>query len=88
LKPLAKNVDMYCKSVILLDGTGTQKFLAHKLKTPTHIVHNIKDAVKNAQSHAKKGDIIILSPAFASFGMFTNEYDRNDQFMKIVRKLK
>ncbi len=52
------------------------------------IALNLKDAIKNAQKGTKKGDTILFSPAFASFGMFTNEYDRNDQFMKIIKKLK
>lgn len=36
---------------------------------------------------AKKGEIVILSPTFASFGMFKNEYDRGEQFNKIVESL-
>ena len=36
----------------------------------------------------KKGDTLILSPAFASFGMFKNEFDRGDKFNKIIRALK
>ena len=36
---------------------------------------------------AAAGDVILFSPAFASFGMFKNEYDRNDQFLRIVREL-
>ena len=33
-------------------------------------------------------DRVLFSPAFASFGMFNNEYERNDLFMKIIKKLK
>jgi len=33
-------------------------------------------------------DLVLLSPAAASFGMFENEFDRGDQFNKIVRNLK
>jgi len=29
---------------------------------------------------------MVLSPAFASFGLFVNEYDRNDQFVALVEK--
>lgn len=80
--PLLKAIGKYCKTVVLLPGTGTDK-----LKTGLK-AKDLKDAVKNAMSFAKKGDIVLFSPAFASFGMFTNEYDRNDQFMKIIKKLK
>jgi UDP-N-acetylmuramoylalanine--D-glutamate ligase len=33
------------------------------------------------------GDVILFSPAFASFGMFKNEYDRGAQFDQLVRAL-
>ncbi|MDE2031058.1 MAG: UDP-N-acetylmuramoyl-L-alanine--D-glutamate ligase [Patescibacteria group bacterium] len=87
-KNLSKTIDKYCKALVLLSGTGTDSFLKNKIKINKTIVHNLKDAVKEAINTSRKGDIILLSPAFASFGMFTNEYDRNDQFMKIIEKLK
>ena len=34
--------------------------------------------------HHSKGGSILFSPGFASFGMFKNEYDRNDTFMRLV----
>jgi len=34
-----------------------------------------------------KDGTILFSPAFASFGMFRNEYERNDQFLGLVRAL-
>jgi UDP-N-acetylmuramoylalanine--D-glutamate ligase len=49
---------------------------------------DLNDIVKIALDQSKKGDIILFSPAFASFGMFNNEYERNDLFIKIVKKLK
>ncbi len=86
---LLKAINKYCKKVILLSGTGTDKLIRkNKFKVPIMMANNLKTAVKNAQLGAKKADIVLFSPAFASFGMFTNEYDRNDQFMKIVKKLK
>ena len=47
-----------------------------------------KPAVLEAWAQAKRGDIVVMSPAFTSFGMFKNEYDRGDQFVKLVKKLK
>jgi len=32
--------------------------------------------------------IILLSPGAASFGIFKNEFDRGDQFQKLILKLK
>ncbi len=48
-------------------------------------VNSMKDAVKNAMKLAEKGDIVLLSPGAASFGLFANEFDRGEQFKKIVK---
>ena len=57
------------------------------LKLKVNNTKNLKEAVKEAFKDAKKGDVILFSPAFASFGLFVNEYDRGDQFVRIVKKL-
>lgn len=88
LSTLGKVIKKYCKSVVLLPGTGTDKLVSEKLKVKSYKVKDLKGAVAKAMKEAKKGDIILFSPAFASFGLFNNEYDRNDQFMKIIKKLK
>ena len=44
--------------------------------------------VKIASSKAEPGDIVILSPACASFGMFKNYADRGDQFINSVNGLR
>jgi len=49
---------------------------------------NLKVGVEIALQQAQKNDLILLSPAAASFGMFKNEFDRGDQFNKIVRNLR
>ncbi len=49
---------------------------------------NLKVGVEIALQQAKANDLILLSPAAASFGMFKNEFDRGDQFNKIVKNLK
>lgn len=86
---LIKVINKYCKDVVLLSGTGTEKLISkNKLKTQYRVLGSIKEAAELASGLAKKGDIVLFSPAFASFGMFTNEYDRNDQFMKIINKFK
>ncbi len=83
-----KAINKHCKAVFLIPGTGTDVFLSKKLKVENYEAKDLTDAVKEALLCAEKGDTIIFSPAFASFGMFNNEYERNDLFMKIVKKLK
>ena len=83
---LIVQIPKYCKKVVLLSGSGTSR-IKNKIKNMVE-VNSMKRAVVVAKTFAKSGDIILLSPAFASFGMFNNEYDRGDQFMKIVKGLK
>src|SRR3989344_108346 len=82
---LVAEIKKTCKSVLLLAGTGTDR-IKDELGTDM-IYHIIDDAVKAALEIAEKGDAILFSPAFASFGMFKNEYDRNDHFMLLARAL-
>ena len=79
-------VNTFCKAIILIPGTGTNKLLKkYKIKIPYELGKDLKDVVQRAIKCAKRGDIILFSPAFASFGMFSNEYERNDLFMKIIK---
>ena len=87
MSELAAEIPKYCKSVVLLAGTGTEKFMANYATKigPTTVVASLKEGVKLAISQCQQGDILVLSPAFASFGMFKNEYDRGDQFNEVVK---
>jgi len=46
-----------------------------------------EEAVKKAYRLGKKGDIVLLSPACASFDLFENYEDRGHQFKQAVRSL-
>ena len=73
------------KVVLLLPGTATEKI---KPEMPHFIeVKNMAHAVRAAKLTAVKGDIVLLSPGAASFGLFQNEFDRGEQFVKLVRKI-
>ena len=85
MSALIKEIPKYCKKVVLLAGTGTDKLDG---KVPGKIVKSLKEAVFEALEGSQKGDILVLSPGFASFGMFKNEYDRGDKFVKIIKNLK
>jgi UDP-N-acetylmuramoylalanine--D-glutamate ligase len=41
-------------------------------------------AIRAAQQAAESGDVVLLSPGCASFGMFHNEFHRGDEFRRIV----
>jgi UDP-N-acetylmuramoylalanine--D-glutamate ligase len=81
---LPKVIDEYCKQVILLPGTGTDII---KDDLDAKIVENLEQAVTLAIESAKPADVILFSPGFASFGLFKNEYERNDEFVRCVNEL-
>ena len=85
------------KQVILLPGTGTDKLMksvssTDGLKTNEatnwQAVNTLAEAVNFASRLAKRGDSVLLSPGFASFGLFKNEFDRGDKFNRLVKKIK
>ncbi|MFH1046764.1 MAG: UDP-N-acetylmuramoyl-L-alanine--D-glutamate ligase [Patescibacteria group bacterium] len=82
----------YVKALVLLDGTETPT-LERELKRAGYtrevwLVDSMNKAVQLADSLADGGDTVLLSPACSSFGMFLNEFDRGDQFVTAVKKLK
>ena len=55
---------------------------------PIQHADNMQHAVELARAAAKPGDIIILSPASASFDLYPNFEVRGREFKKIVNELK
>jgi UDP-N-acetylmuramoylalanine--D-glutamate ligase len=49
---------------------------------------SVKDLVRMALETARAGDVVLLSPACASFDLFKNYEDRGDQFRSAVKELK
>lgn len=50
-------------------------------------LNSMNDLVQKAKELSQPGDIVILSPACASFDMFKNYQDRGDQFKEAVKNL-
>jgi UDP-N-acetylmuramoylalanine--D-glutamate ligase len=87
---LVETIAEHVKKVILIPGTGSNKIVKlFKVRDdiPYFEVGTLEDAVAQASAAGSKGDTILFSPAFASFGMFKNEYERNDVFVDIVTTL-
>lgn len=85
----AKNL----KTIVLLDGSATQKLKADLKKVglgkvTSRVYSNFYKAIKKASQLAQAGEVVLLSPGFTSFAMFANEFDRGRQFKKIVSKIK
>lgn len=91
LEELVSEIKKNVSHVILLthpNYKGSTR-LAEILKSqnvPFEETHDLLGALKAALEHTKMGSIL-FSPGFASFGMFKNEYERNDQFVALVQDL-
>lgn len=85
IKELARVIEEKCKTVLLLKGSGTERLKTFLSQGDVH--DSLDSAFAKTQELADAGDIVLLSPGFASFGMFTNEYDRGERFVTLVRAL-
>jgi len=80
---LLATIPKFCKQVFLLPGTGTDR-LAAALTEATidySLVDSVEAAVSAGLAGGQPGDILLFSPGYASFGLFKNEYERNDAFL-------
>lgn len=73
------------KFVALLAGSGTERIRSQLPDAPVYDA--LGPTVEAVFARAKEGDTLLFSPAFTSFGMFKNEFDRGDQFNAIVKAL-
>lgn len=89
-RPLALAIKKKVKHLIILPGRGTARLQKElkKIKFPPARLSEVKsmaEAVKIAQQQASTGDVVLLSTACASFGLFKNYKERGDLFKKYVR---
>ncbi len=84
----AKEIIKTAKTAILFEGIATEKLRTLlPEKFPHETASRMDEAFQKAVAVAQSGDIILLSPAATSFGIFKNEYDRGDQFREIFQKM-
>ena len=92
--PIAKPIVEKVKTLILLGQTSGKIFDAVKSELENqnkeldiYMCNSLEETVQFAKKHATKGQIVLFSPASASFDMFKNFADRGEQFKKLVNNL-
>ncbi|OGL66570.1 UDP-N-acetylmuramoylalanine--D-glutamate ligase [Candidatus Uhrbacteria bacterium RIFCSPHIGHO2_01_FULL_63_20] len=86
---MAKLVRETCKHVVYIEGSSTEEIeKAVGPEVPSTFVSDMESAVEACQKAAAAGDVVLLSPGTASFGLFKNAYDRGGQFVEAVKNLK
>jgi len=48
---------------------------------------SLEETIKIARKSAQKGEVVLFSPASASFDMFKNFADRGNKFKKLVNEI-
>ncbi len=83
---LAKQTKKHKLRIMLIPGNASDKMRALFVKQKVRFqdCSDLKQAMFEASTQAKKGDAVILSPGGTSFGQFKNEFDRGEQFRKLV----
>lgn len=85
LKPLVRRK---ARAVIAV-GESTEKVLAElgAVAPQAMPAQSMEEAIRYARLLAEPGDVVLLSPACASFDMFDNYEDRGDTFKRLVMSL-
>ena len=93
-KPLAKSIVKKVKGLILIGQTASKIFDAVKEELekeekdlPIYLCENLEQTVKLAQKLSNPGNIVLFSPASASFDMFKDFADRGNQFKNLVNNI-
>ena len=93
-KPIAKPILEKVKSLILLGQTSGKIFDEVKEESERqnknidiYMCENLEETVSLAKKVSKKGEVVLFSPASASFDMFKNFADRGNKFKNIVNSL-
>ncbi len=75
------------KLLVLIGKAADKMAKALGTSTETVFAQTLREAVRLASVRAEQGDVVLLSPACASFDMFKDFEDRGRQFKEAVRKL-
>ncbi len=87
-KQIEQLVSQKVKAMVCLGADNSK--LKEYFKNKVYIIdeaNSMEMAITKATEMASKGDVVLLSPACASFDLFKNYEDRGNQFRNLVQKL-
>lgn len=85
---LCESVAAHCKLLILIGEAAAEMRESLKQCTETVIVGSLESAVSTAAQSSVSGDYVLLSPACASFDMFSSYNERGEVFVRAVSELR
>jgi UDP-N-acetylmuramoylalanine--D-glutamate ligase len=87
LSPLREPIAKFVHHVVTLgkDAAAVESAIAGA--TPIHRVASLREAVRQSRDLARRGDLVLLSPACSSLDMFANFEARGREFAEAVGEL-
>ncbi len=85
---LLEHLNIYAKKLYLIGETKNKMSEQFKDFSPKEIFSNLEEAVIQAFKDSSENDIILLSPACASYDSYKNYEHRGESFKDIVKRLK
>jgi len=93
-EPIAKPILNKVKTLILMGQTAEKIFGAVKQEKEKenkeieiYKVNSLEEAINKAKEKSKPNQVVLFSPASASFDMFKNFEERGNKFKELVKKL-
>jgi len=87
-RALAQKIRRHVKHIIAIGEASREISDTLGRLAPITTVTTMNDAVSKGKDAANAGEVVLLSPACASFDMYTNYAARGDDFRHVVEKLK
>lgn len=85
--PLKPAVQQHVRLLVLIGRDAENLQVAVTGVSEYEYAETLSDAVTIAHARANSGDVVLLSPACASFDMFSGFEDRGEQFVHCVERL-
>lgn len=86
--PLARPIEEHARAVILIGRDAKRIASAVDVSgVPLHYATTMEEAVQKSFALAQEGDVVLMSPACASFDMFRNYVHRAEAFVAAVRRV-
>jgi UDP-N-acetylmuramoylalanine--D-glutamate ligase len=86
--PFARNLPDDVRSIYLVGAASDEIAAALELAGRSHVrAGDLMTAVARAAADAEPGDVVLLSPACASYDQFANFEERGDTFRRLVQEL-
>jgi UDP-N-acetylmuramoylalanine--D-glutamate ligase len=86
--PFARDLPANVRSIYLIGAAGDELAVALDASGRTYVrAGDLPTAVAHAAADAEPGDVVLLSPASASYDQFANFEERGDTFRRLVEEL-